>query len=70
MAGGSGFQPRFIRAIAVKNRCHNQKQQIQKPRSFFPIRPAVISVGGGARTLIIFRFFCIVYQTIQSNPTN
>jgi hypothetical protein len=23
MAGGGGFQPRFTRAIAVKNRSHN-----------------------------------------------
>jgi hypothetical protein len=25
MVGGSGFQPRFIRTIAVKNRSHNPK---------------------------------------------
>jgi hypothetical protein len=25
MVGGSGFQPRFTRAIAVKNRSHNPK---------------------------------------------
>jgi hypothetical protein len=48
MAGGSGFQPRFTRAIAVtplekqrdasKNRSHNQKQQIQNYKVSFPIR--------------------------------
>jgi len=42
MAGGSGFQPRFTRAIAVKNRSHNQKQQ-----SFFSIRLAALQAGGG-----------------------
>ena len=38
MVGGSGFQPRFTRAIAVKNRSHNQKQQIQNYKVSFPIR--------------------------------
>jgi hypothetical protein len=43
MAGGSGFQPRFTRAIAVKNRSHNQKQQIQNCKVSFPIR---LDAGG------------------------
>jgi hypothetical protein len=35
MIGGSGFQPRFIRAIAVKNRSHNQNTTEIKSQSFF-----------------------------------
>ncbi len=58
MAGGSGFQPRFTRAIAVtplekqrdasKNRSHNQKQQIQNYKVSFPIR---LDAGGQRRRL-------------------
>jgi len=50
MAGGSGFQPRFTRAIAVKNRSHNQKQQIQNYKVSFPIRLASFQAGGWAET--------------------
>jgi hypothetical protein len=35
MVGGSGFQPRFTRAIAVKNRSHNPKTTDTKLQSFF-----------------------------------
>jgi hypothetical protein len=35
MIGGSGFQPRFIRAIAVKNRSHNPNTTEIKSQSFF-----------------------------------
>jgi len=35
MVGGSGFQPRFTYAIAVKNRFHNPKITEIKPQSFF-----------------------------------
>jgi hypothetical protein len=35
MVGGSGFQPRFTRAIAVKNRSHNPKTTDSKLQSFF-----------------------------------
>ena len=48
MAGGSGFQPRFTRAIAVKNRSHNQKQQIQNYKVSFQIRLAVFLARGAA----------------------
>jgi hypothetical protein len=33
--GGSGFQPRFTRAIAVKNRSHNPRTTDSKLQSFF-----------------------------------
>jgi len=33
--GGSGFQPRFTQAIAVKNRSHNPKTTDSKLQSFF-----------------------------------
>jgi hypothetical protein len=48
MAGGSGFQPRFSRAIAVKNRSHNQKKQIQNYKVSFSIKPAAVQARGGA----------------------
>jgi hypothetical protein len=35
MVGGSGFQPRFTHAIAVKNRSHNPKITEIKSQSFF-----------------------------------
>jgi hypothetical protein len=35
MVGGSGFQPRFIRTIAVKNRSHNPKSTDTTLTSFF-----------------------------------
>jgi len=35
MVGGSGFQPRFTRAITVKNRSHNPKSTDTKLQSFF-----------------------------------
>jgi hypothetical protein len=42
MAGGSDFQPRFTRAIAAKNRSHNQKPQIQNYKVSFSIKLAVL----------------------------
>jgi len=48
MAGGSGFQPRFTRAIAVKNRSHNQKQRIQNYKVSFSIKLAASASSGSA----------------------
>jgi hypothetical protein len=50
MAGGSGFQPRFTRAIAVKNRSHNLKQQIQNYKISSSIKLADFLAGSWADT--------------------
>ena len=50
MVGGSGFQPRFTRAIAVKNRSHNPKSTDTKLPSFFFDQTGRFSGQGGART--------------------
>ena len=70
MFGGSGFQPRFIRAIAVKNRSHNPKTTDTKLQSY----PVVFQAGGAAEPLngynglghtCFFKFIYVFFRIAQ-----
>jgi len=50
MVGGSGFQPRFTRVIAVKNRSHNPKITATKLQSFFSDQTGRFFASGSADT--------------------
>jgi len=47
MTGGSGFQPRFTRAIAVKNRSHKQYRHYESTKFLFR-SDWTLAVSGGA----------------------
>jgi len=68
MVGGSGFQPRFTRAIAVKNRSHDQKQQIQNYKVSLWNRFAPSFYKNRWNTALRYSTFIIRYSKFSLTP--
>jgi hypothetical protein len=62
MIGGSGFQPRFIWAIAVKNRSHNPNTIEIKSQSFLFDQTGRFFLASGPRSYETFFQLCVSFS--------